>query len=73
MLGLPAMVSSVPPLVIFIPAILPFGIQVSPPIIRLAAVLSPVVNRFVQSCFRLFYGVLTPRSVIGVDERGRHK
>lgn len=73
MLGLPAMVSSVPPLMIFIPAILPFGIQISPPSIRLAAVLSPVMDRSVQSCFRFFDGMLTPGPVIGVDKRRRHK
>jgi hypothetical protein len=65
-LSFPAMVFSIPPLVMGIPATLPFGIQVSPPVIGGAAVITPVADRSVQSCFRLFYRVLAPRSVIGV-------
>jgi hypothetical protein len=67
------MVSSIPPLMISTPTILPFGIEISPAVFRFAAVLSLIVDRSVQSCFRFFDGMLAPRSVIGVDERRRHK
>jgi hypothetical protein len=72
-LSLPSMLSPIPPLMIFIPTTLPFGIQISPPVIGYAAVLTPVVDRFVQSCFRLFDCMLAPISVIGLHEGCCHK
>lgn len=73
MLSLPAMVPSVPPLMITIPTILAFGIQIPSPVFRLAAVLSLVMDRSVQSGFGFFDGVLAFRSIIGMDERRRYK
>jgi len=72
-LSLPAMVFAIPPLMILAPATLSFGIQISTPIISSAAALAVVVDRFVQSCFGLFDGVLALLSFIGVHERRCHK
>lgn len=47
-LGLPAVFSPIPPLMVRIPATLSFGVQVSAPSIGVAAVLASVVDRFVQ-------------------------
>jgi hypothetical protein len=41
------MVFSIPPLVIGIPATLPFGVQVSPPVLGFAAVIAFVADRSV--------------------------
>ncbi len=73
MLSLPAMVSSVPPLMITLPTMLAFGIQIPSPVLRLAAVLSFVTDRSVQSGFSFFDGVLALRPIIGMDARRRHK
>jgi hypothetical protein len=73
MFSLPAMVSSVPPLMITIPTILAFGIQIPSPVLRLAAVLSLVMDRSVQSGFSFFDGMLALRPIIGMDARRRHK
>ncbi len=67
-LRLPSMVFPIPPLMMLIPTTLPFGIQISPPFIRFSAVFAPVVDRFVQSCFRLFDGMLALLFGIGVHE-----
>jgi len=72
-LGLPAMVSSVPPLMILVPAALPFGVEISPPIIGLAAVIALVVDRSVQPRLGLFDCVLALLSVIGVHQGRRYK
>ena len=72
-LSLPAMVFPVPPLMILTPAALSFGVQISPPVIGCAAVLAVVMDCFVQSCFRLFDGMLALLSFIGVHEGCRHK
>jgi hypothetical protein len=72
-LSLPSMLSPIPPLMILIPTTLPFGIQISPPVIGYAAVLTSVVDRFVQSCFCLFDCMLAPISVIGLHEGCCHK
>jgi hypothetical protein len=64
MLGFPAVISPVPPLVILIPATLPFSIQIPPPFLGLVAALAMFFDGFVQSCFRLFNRVLALRSVI---------
>jgi hypothetical protein len=66
-LRLPPMVFPIPPLMMLIPTTLPFGIQISPTLIGFSAVFAPVVDRFVQSCFRLFDGMLALFSV-GVHE-----
>jgi di/tricarboxylate transporter len=52
------MIFAIPPLVILIPAMLPFGVQISPPVIGVATVLALVVNRSVQSCLRFLDGML---------------
>jgi len=67
-LSLPSMFSPIPPLVMLIPTTLPFGIQFSPPFIRFAAVLAPVMDRPVQSGFRLFDGMSALLSFIGLHE-----
>lgn len=67
-LSLPSMVFPIPPLMIRIPTTFPFGIQISPPFIRFSAVFAPVVDRSVQSCFRLFDGMLALLFGIGVHE-----
>ena len=72
-LRLPSMVLPIPPLMILIPTTLPFGVQLSPPFIRCAAVIALVVDRFVQSCFRLFDGMLAVLSGIGAHDGCRHK
>jgi len=72
-LSLPSMFSPIPPLVMLIPTTLPFGIQFSPPFIRFAAVLAPVMDRPVQSGFRFFDCMLALRSVIGMYKGCRYK
>ena len=52
---------------------LAFGIQIPSPVLRLAAVLSFVTDRSVQSGFSFFDGVLAIRPIIGMDARRRHK
>jgi hypothetical protein len=64
---------SIPPLMILIPATLPFSVQIAPASVGLRAVIAPVVDRFVQPCFRLFDRVLAPLSVVGVHQRCRYK
>ena len=67
-LSFPSMVFSVPPLVILIPTTFPFGIQIPPAVLGVAAVLALVVDRFVQSCLRLFDRMLALPSVIGMRQ-----
>jgi len=64
LLGLPSVFSSIPPLMIFIPAALPFRIQVPSPFIGFAAVLAIPLDRSVESLFRFFDRVLTPASIV---------
>ena len=63
----------IPPLMILFPATLPYGIQISPPVVGFAAVIAFVMDRLVQSCFRLFDCMLTLLSVIGVHEGCCHE
>jgi hypothetical protein len=63
---LPAMFFAIPPLVVLIPATLAFGVQVAAALVGLAAVITLIVDRPVQVGFRLFYGVLALRPVIGM-------
>ena len=67
-LSFPSMVFPIPPLMMLIPTTFPFGIQISPTFIRFAAMFAPVVDRFVQSCFRLFNCVLALLPLIRMDE-----
>jgi len=43
------------------------------PVLRLAAALSLVTDRSVQSGLSFFDGVLAPRSIIGMDARRRYE
>ena len=67
------MVFSIPPLMIRIPTLLPFGIQIPPPVIRFTAVIALVMDRFVESCFRPFDCMLALVFLVGVDARCGHK
>lgn len=62
--GLPAVFSSIPPLVILIPAALPFRIQIPPPLLRFVAVLAILLHSSVVSRFRFFDRVLAPASIV---------
>lgn len=73
MLRLPAVVFPIPPLMIGAPATFSFGIQVSPPVVGGAAVVSMIVDRTVQFRFRFLDGVLALASVVCVHKRRRHK
>ncbi len=64
--GFPAMFFPVPPLVILIPASLPFGIQIAPGVFGFSAVFAVVVDCLVQSRLRFFDCVLAMGTVIGV-------
>ena len=53
---------------------LPFSIQVAPPVLGLVAVIAMIADCFIQVCLRLLDRVLTVRPVIGMGLRGRcHK
>lgn len=74
LLGFPAVLSSIPPLVILIPAALPFRVQIPAPLLGFAAVLAISLDRPVVSSFRFFDRVLTPATVvIGSRLRGGYK
>jgi hypothetical protein len=72
-LGFPAVIFSIPPLVIRVPAAFSLGIQIPPAGIGCGAVVAVVVDRFVQSDFCLFDGMLALFFFIGVHERCCHK
>jgi hypothetical protein len=76
------MLFSVPPLMVLIPAMLPFGIQVAAAIIRLPAMFSMIVNSPVQPRFGVFHCMLALRTIIGMrnrycneprERRGQHR
>jgi hypothetical protein len=68
------MVFPIPPLMVLIPAVLAFGVQIAAAILGLRAVIAVVMDCSVQVCLRLFDGVLALRSVIGVGwRRSRYK
>jgi hypothetical protein len=69
LLGFPAVVSSVPPLMILIPAALPFCIQITPSLLGVVAVLAVFLDRSIEPRFRFFDRVLTLASVIGMGLR----
>ena len=72
-LCLPAVVFSIPPLMIGAPATFPFGIQISSPVVGGAAVFAVIMDRLVQPRFRLFDGLLALISLVRVHKRRRHK
>jgi hypothetical protein len=59
------MVVAIPPTVILVPTALTFGVQITPPVIGIAAVLALVMDCSVQPCFRFFDGMLALGVVIG--------
>jgi uncharacterized membrane protein len=58
LLGFPAMIFSVPPLMVLIPTVLAFGVQVAAAIIGIAAVLAFIVDGFVESGLSFFNRML---------------
>jgi hypothetical protein len=56
--SLPAMFFSVPPLMVRLPTPLAFGVQIAPPVFRLATTLPVVRDGFIQVCLCLFDGML---------------
>ena len=64
LLGLPSVFSSIPPLMISIPATLPFRIQVPSPLLGFVAVLAVLLDRSVESRFRFFDRMLASASVV---------
>jgi hypothetical protein len=71
LLGLPAMIFTIPPLVVGFPAALAFCVQVAAAIFGLAAVFSIRVNGMIEPGFRLFDRVLALGTVIGMSLWGR--
>jgi hypothetical protein len=62
--GFPAMFSRVPPSVMLAPTTISFGIQIPTPFLGLVAVLAMLLDRPVQSGFRLVNRMLAPASII---------
>ena len=75
MLGFPSIFFSVPPLMIPIPATLPFCVQISPPVVGLMAAFALIMDRSIQPRLRFLDRMLAIASVIGVRSRhrGKHK
>jgi hypothetical protein len=71
LLGLPAMIFTIPPLVVLLPAMLAFGVQVAAAIFGLAAVFSIRVNGMIKPGFRFLDCMLALGTVIGVSLWGR--
>jgi hypothetical protein len=67
------MLSPIPPLMMLFPATLPFGKQLSPPILSRAAVFAVVVDRLVQSEFGFFDGVAASVSLVCMYSRSCSK
>jgi hypothetical protein len=65
------MVVAIPPTVILVPTALAFGVQITPPVIGLVAVLAMIMNRPIKVCFCLFDGVLALGMVVGSRLRRR--
>ena len=73
-LSFPTMIFAIPPLVVLIPAVLSFGVEIAPPGVSLGAVLPVIVNRVVEVRFGSLDCVLAFCSVIRVSgARGRKK
>jgi hypothetical protein len=66
LLGFPAMILSVPPLVILIPTVSTFGVQIPAAVFGLVAVIAMITDGSVEVGLRLFDGVLAVRPVIRV-------
>lgn len=73
MFRLPAAISPVPPLMIFLPTMLPLGIQIATPIVGRAAAIAMVADRFVQSGLSLFNIMLAPLPSIRMEKWCCHK
>jgi hypothetical protein len=65
----PLMVVNIPPGVVFAPATLALGVQITPPVIRLPAVHAMPVNRLVESDLRPFNALLALCPIIRVRTR----
>jgi len=65
------MVSSIPPLMVFVPTTLALGIQFPAAVLCLATAFAVVMDCFIEPCFRLFDRMLAPRPVICVEDGGR--
>ena len=63
-LGLPAMFSPVPPLMIPAPTALAFGIQIVPPLLGLVTALAVLLNGSIKTRFCFLYGMLAPASIV---------
>ena len=64
LLGFPAVISSIPPLMVLIPAALPFRIQIPPPLLGVVAMLAIFLDSSIVSRFRFFDRVLAPTSIV---------
>ena len=73
LLGFPAVFFPIPPLMILIPAALPFCIQIPPPLLGFVAMLAVFLDRSVESSFCLFDRMLTLASVVGMGLWCCHK
>jgi hypothetical protein len=72
--GLPTMLFSVPPLMVLIPTVSAFGVQIPAAALGLSAVIAMVVDGFVEVRLRFFNGMLAVRPLIGVrPRRGRYE
>jgi hypothetical protein len=67
------MVVAIPPLMVLIPAMLPFGIQITPAGVRLVAALAVVVDGPVEIGLSFLDCMLALRPVLGVCYRHRNK
>jgi hypothetical protein len=72
-LRFPSLIFPVPPLMVLIPATFALGVQIPPPVIRVAAVLAIFLDGSVEPSFRLFNCVLALRSIVGVCRLGGDK
>lgn len=69
LLAFPTMVFSIPPLVVLIPAMLAFGVQISAAALGLGAVIAMVMDSSVEVGLRFLNGMLAVGPVIGVCSR----
>jgi hypothetical protein len=73
LLSLPTMFFSIPPLVILVPAVLSFGIQLMATRISFGAPLAVIPNRLVESHLGMLNRMLTLGSIVGVHQRDRNE
>jgi hypothetical protein len=73
LLGFPAVFFSIPPLMVLIPAALPFRVQIPPPLLGVVAVFAVFLDRFIEPRFCLFDRMLTLASVIRMGLRCGYK